>query len=100
MVNNLAATTSNVTGLTANTSYEFYVRAVCGIADSSLWAGPFTFTTGISCPEPTNLSALNVSFTAANAIFQAGSSESEWNIEWGTNGFTVDNGEEEGSINK
>ena len=41
------ATTSNptnITGLTANTSYEFYVRANCG-GDFSDWSGPFTFST-------------------------------------------------------
>jgi hypothetical protein len=33
-----------VSGLTSNTTYDFYVRAVCGVADSSAWTGPFTFT--------------------------------------------------------
>ena len=38
---------SNVTatGLLANTTYQYYVRAVCGAGDSSLWAGPYSFTT-------------------------------------------------------
>ena len=34
----------NLTSLTANTTYDFYVLADCG-ADSSTWAGPFNFTT-------------------------------------------------------
>ena len=41
-------TTTNpvtVTGLVSSTSYEFYVRAICGVADSSLWVGPFGFST-------------------------------------------------------
>ena len=41
-------TTSNpftATSLMPNTAYQFYVRAVCGPADSSLWAGPFAFST-------------------------------------------------------
>ncbi len=33
------------TGLSANTSYSFYVRAICGPADTSVWSGPYTFTT-------------------------------------------------------
>ncbi len=33
------------TGLTANTAYDFYVRADCGGGSTSTWAGPFTFTT-------------------------------------------------------
>ncbi len=36
----------NLTGLTANTAYEFYVRADCGGTNGvSSWAGPFSFTT-------------------------------------------------------
>jgi hypothetical protein len=36
-----------VAGLTSNTSYDFYVRAVCE-SDFSTWTGPFNFTTGCS----------------------------------------------------
>ena len=32
-------------GLTAMTSYEFYVQADCGAGDMSTWAGPFAFVT-------------------------------------------------------
>jgi hypothetical protein len=37
------ATTWTLTGLSANTSYDFYVAADCGGTDN--WAGPFTFNT-------------------------------------------------------
>lgn len=39
-----------VTGLSAATVYSFYVRAICGVADTSLWAGPFGFTTTFNTP--------------------------------------------------
>ncbi|MFB0903601.1 MAG: choice-of-anchor J domain-containing protein, partial [Nonlabens sp.] len=29
-----------ITSLTANTSYEFYLRAVCAVGDESIWLGP------------------------------------------------------------
>ena len=32
-------------GLQSNVSYDFYVRSVCNIGDSSFWSGPYTFTT-------------------------------------------------------
>ncbi|WP_417873377.1 choice-of-anchor J domain-containing protein [Xanthomarina gelatinilytica] len=32
-------------GLSASTSYDFYVRADCGGGDTSTWAGPYTFVT-------------------------------------------------------
>ena len=35
----------NATGLTAETAYDFYVRADCGGSGTSAWIGPFTFTT-------------------------------------------------------
>ncbi len=44
-------TTANTTNpysistFTANTNYEFYVRAACGANDSSNWSGPFSFNT-------------------------------------------------------
>src|SRR5690554_3251264 len=39
-------------GLTASTSYDFYVRADCGGGDTSTWAGPYTFAT--ASPPPSN----------------------------------------------
>lgn len=35
----------NITGLTANTTYDFYVNADCGSGDMSTWAGPKQFST-------------------------------------------------------
>jgi hypothetical protein len=35
----------NVTGLSASTSYSFYVRDDCGGGDYSWWVGPYTFAT-------------------------------------------------------
>ena len=37
--------TASLTGLLANTTYDFYVRTDCGSGDVSSWAGPFAFTT-------------------------------------------------------
>lgn len=33
------------TALSSQTQYEYYVRAVCGMGDVSLWTGPFAFET-------------------------------------------------------
>ena len=40
----------NLTGLTASTSYEFYVRADCSGSGTSIWVGPFSFTTPCVAP--------------------------------------------------
>lgn len=37
-------------GLVGDNTYEFYVRADCGIDGVSTWAGPFAFTTAV--PDP------------------------------------------------
>ncbi|NNM16856.1 MAG: T9SS type A sorting domain-containing protein, partial [Bacteroidia bacterium] len=46
--NNIDGVTSNpysLTGIMGNTTYDFYVRSDCGAGDTSLWVGPFSFTT-------------------------------------------------------
>jgi len=35
----------NATNLTADTEYEYYVRAICNTTDNSQWVGPFKFRT-------------------------------------------------------
>jgi gliding motility-associated-like protein len=44
--------TYNATGLSPDTPYEYYVRAVCNATFSSLWVGPFQFRTTCN-PLPT-----------------------------------------------
>ncbi|MDB4195422.1 T9SS type A sorting domain-containing protein [Flavobacteriales bacterium] len=34
-----------INGLLPNTTYEVYLRSFCTVGDTSLWTGPFTFTT-------------------------------------------------------
>ncbi|MEQ9261922.1 MAG: choice-of-anchor J domain-containing protein [Owenweeksia sp.] len=37
--------TVNISGLSPQTTYDFYVQADCGAGGTSVWVGPFTFTT-------------------------------------------------------
>ena len=47
---NLTDTFTVLTGLTAGTSYQYYVQANCGGGEESNWVGPFTFNTvNIAC---------------------------------------------------
>ena len=63
----LAGTNTNfpVSGLTANTAYQYYVRASCGNGTFSAWAGPFIFSTtpGLSCSFPITIGTLPYSTT-------------------------------------
>src|SRR5690606_20794716 len=42
-----------LTGLDAETHYQFYVRQDCGDDDISLWVGPYSFYTGYCSPSST-----------------------------------------------
>ena len=62
-----------LTGLTSNSFYQIYVRAICGAGDTSLWTGPVTFNTynqgqyidwSTDCPTS---GFVNISTTGTNA---------------------------------
>ena len=49
-----------LSGLSANTDYDFYVRTLCGGGDNSNWSGPFSFSTpctAVSAPWSENFDA-------------------------------------------
>ncbi len=58
----------DVTALTPETSYEYYVRKSCGADNKSAWAGPFRFYTGYCVPAATSTSYLIKDFTTTGAI--------------------------------
>ncbi len=59
-------TTATESGLTASTFYSVYVRALCSLTDSSAWSFADTFTTTISCFQPTSVTATNVTTTSVD----------------------------------
>ena len=59
-------TTENITGLTADTEYEFYVQSDCGGGDLSLWVGPYTFLTGYCTPSSTSALTYIDNFSTSN----------------------------------
>jgi hypothetical protein len=81
-----SATTLPVTGLTANTQYEFQVQAVCSATagDTSAWATAATFTTlaTATCPEPTALVVSAISEVGATLNWTVGGTETAWNIRY------------------
>lgn len=46
----------------------------------------------VSCPEPTDITVTNVTETTADINWMAGGTETLWNLEWGTAGFTPGSG--------
>jgi hypothetical protein len=79
---NVGVTTNpfNATGLTASTSYDFFVRADCGTG-SSAWVGPFNFTTGTACSDPSTLAASNITSSSADLSWTENGIANAWDIE-------------------
>ncbi len=88
----IGSANANLTGLTPDTEYCYYVQSNCGATpdSSSLWAGPYCFKTVAACPAPTNLSILNITNTAATLNWQPGAGETMWDVVWGFPGFDPD----------
>ena len=58
--------TATISGLSQDTDYEYYVWQVCNVGDTSIIVGPNSFSTLVSCPQPTNLSASNLTTSSAD----------------------------------
>lgn len=75
-------TTATITGLSASTSYDVYIRTNC-TGNNSAWMVPVSFTTFATCGTP---SALNVSTASSSSV----------NVSWTApasapaNGYAVD----------
>ncbi|MBD3582703.1 fibronectin type III domain-containing protein [Flavobacterium selenitireducens] len=63
--------TANIVGLTKETAYRIYVRAVCGTGDFSAWSSGTAFTTPPSCYVPTAVTATGATPTTVNAAWTA-----------------------------
>ena len=66
-ISNLTASSYLLTGLSSNTTYQFYVQDTCvNLLGTSAWAGPFSFTTGIDYSIYGAGYAMNFQGTSAN----------------------------------
>ena len=84
-VNDTVDNPYNLTGLTAQTSYDFYVRTDCGMDDTtdvSTWEGPFSFYTGYCIPSGTS---------ALTYIDNFSTTLGDTNIANNASGFSIDN---------
>ncbi len=76
------ATTANIIELLANTEYDVYVQAICGV-ETSGWAGPVSFTTAFDCGAAIATLPYANAFDAADpcwTITQSNISET-WNFD-------------------
>jgi len=83
--------TYNLTGLANLTDFDVIVQADCGA--SVLSHGLIgSFQTLSSCPEPGTFALGALDNDSSTVSWVAGWSETTWNVEWGTAGFTPGTG--------
>jgi hypothetical protein len=85
---NITASPLHIDTLTENTSYDFYIRANCSASEHSNWVGPFTFTTPLACPAPTNLNATDITATTAT-LHWLSADASDYVLAYGPFGFDI-----------
>ena len=61
-------TNANLSGLTANTTYYFWVRSNCGGSGTSAWAGSSNFFTGYCQPTGTGVSSYISNFVTTGGV--------------------------------
>ncbi len=94
--NVIRGVTSNpflLTGLGADSCYDFYVQDSCTGLGTGAWAGPFTFCTKPTCPAPTDLGVDPAALTinSADVYFTPGYA-TNYEIQYGSIGFTLGSG--------
>ncbi|WP_196889498.1 fibronectin type III domain-containing protein [Aureivirga sp. CE67] len=67
-------------GLDQGTEYVVWVRAKCADDDYSYWTSNFTFTTGISCPDPSGITTDGVAGESVTITWTAGGTETQWEV--------------------
>lgn len=72
-----------LTGLAPSTAYNYYVKAVCGPGLASAWSPVKAFTTTVACPQPTVLTATNISTNRADLGWTEAGTATTWNVEYG-----------------
>ena len=68
------------TGLTASTTYYWWVRSVCDASHKSAWVAGNSFTTNTAAATPMVKWNLNVGTSATTTIFSSGDSDDHTNI--------------------
>ena len=82
----------NLTGLLQNTDYQFYIQSDCGGGEFSNFAGPFSFTTLLSCPAPMDVMVDDLNSTFADISWTASFAATSYNVEYGLTGFAIGTG--------
>ncbi|MBK0404491.1 fibronectin type III domain-containing protein [Adhaeribacter sp. BT258] len=96
VISGVSTSPRNVSGLNPSTAYQFYVTKNCGGSiGNSTTAGPAAFSTTaapVTCNDPTNLNATNITNTTADLAFSPSAGTGTYIVEYGVTGFTPGTG--------
>ncbi len=80
-----------VTGLSTNKGYEYYLRDSCGAGVTSAWVGPFYFKTMFPCPLPEQVHADSTTMQSLVVKWvDRGTVTLGYDISWGLSGTFTD----------
>ncbi len=79
-----------LSGLNDTTSYDFYVRSICTVGDTSFWSGPISFLTpfDMNCPGGPQATVFTEDWELGQGSWTGdiGSSNGQWQINSGSTG--------------
>ena len=78
-----------LTDLEPLTCYDFYVVAICGAETACFAQGPVTFCTPAICPAPLSPETVDITNTGAVLNWTDGAGETDWEVQWGEEGFLI-----------
>jgi hypothetical protein len=90
-VNNVTSP-HTINGLNADTQYEVQLQTICGGGASRYSFGVIFRTAQSACPNPSGLSASNITATSARINWTENGSATEWELQYGLNGFSLGSG--------
>lgn len=93
VIKNVTTNPYTLASLAPDSCYDYYVQDTCIGSGSGTWIGPFTFCTPPTCPAPTALGVdlLGITINSAD-IYWTPSLATNFNIEYGTAGFSQGSG--------
>ena len=78
-ITNVTDTFYYMTGLSAGTMYQLYLKSHCS-SETGSWSAPRTFTTLAACPTPINLTLMSHTAEEATISWMPGATESSWEV--------------------
>ncbi|WP_150546032.1 fibronectin type III domain-containing protein, partial [Mesonia oceanica] len=77
----------NLTDLSPNTTYEFYIEALCSDNETELSEAVSFTTLELPCNPPSNLNVTNITENSANVSWTENGNATSWEVTYGESGF-------------